>query len=93
MNSELACLYRNQTASNSLISLALVQNHRDRSQSHTAFTRQSPVETDARSLSSKWFAPSQAQAEKRSKLPVRLKTRGTTRKRVRPRRDLNLLPL
>ena len=37
MNSELACLYRNQTASNSLISLALVQNHRDRSQSRTAF--------------------------------------------------------
>jgi hypothetical protein len=63
------------------------------SESPSAFTRQRPVETDARSLSSKWFAPSQAQAEKRSKLPVRLKTRGTTRKRVRPRRDLNLLPL
>jgi hypothetical protein len=43
-----------------------------------AFTRQSPVGTDARSLSSKWFAPSRHKP--RTKVPVRLKTRGTTPK-------------
>jgi hypothetical protein len=48
-NTNVVCLYRNQAAGNPLINLALLQSQRDRSQSHSAFTRQRPLENDASS--------------------------------------------
>jgi len=55
-----------------------------------AFTRQNPVETDARSSSSKWFALPRHKPINARSCRVRLKTRGTAPKAGPSGRDLNM---